>query len=70
MFVLTWPELTCCLPSKCYCGVFSAIQSPVQAGYYISPEDPDAGPSVTDWSIERWESVQKPIVILALLDSG
>jgi hypothetical protein len=25
MFVLTWPELTCRLPSKCYCGVFSAI---------------------------------------------
>ncbi len=31
--------------------------------YYISPEDPDAGPSVTDWSIERWENVKKPIVI-------
>jgi hypothetical protein len=42
----------------------------VQAGYYISPEDSDASPSVTDWSIERWESVQKPIVMLAVLDSG
>jgi hypothetical protein len=42
----------------------------LQAGYYISPEDPDAGPSATGWRIQRWESVQKPVVIHALLDSA
>ncbi len=42
----------------------------MQAGYYISPGDPDAGPVVTGWKIQRWESAQKPVVIHALLDSA
>ncbi len=42
----------------------------LQAGYYTSLADPDAGPSATVWRIQRWESVQKPVVIHALLDSA
>jgi hypothetical protein len=36
---------------------------------HICPEDPDADPSVIGWRIPRWESVQKLVVIQALLDS-
>jgi hypothetical protein len=36
---------------------------------HICPEDPDADPSVTGWRIPRWESVEKLVVIQALLDS-
>jgi hypothetical protein len=36
---------------------------------HICPEDPDSDPSVTVLRIPRWESVQKLVVIQALLDS-
>ncbi len=36
---------------------------------HIWPEDPDSDPQVTGWRIPRWESVQKLVVIQALLDS-
>ncbi|CAK9198991.1 unnamed protein product [Sphagnum troendelagicum] len=48
----------------------NALITVIVEGYYISPEDPDAGPSATGWRIQRWESVQKPVVIHALLDSA
>ncbi|CAM6060831.1 unnamed protein product [Sphagnum tenellum] len=48
----------------------TALITVIVEGYYISPRDPDAGPLVMGWKIQRWESAQKPVVIHALLDSA
>ena len=33
------------------------------AGQYMSPYDPDEGPSITGWRVQRWESSLKPVVL-------
>lgn len=33
------------------------------AGQYMSPYDPDEGPSVTGWRVQRWESSLQPVVL-------
>ncbi|KAK4399071.1 Mediator of RNA polymerase II transcription subunit, partial [Sesamum angolense] len=35
----------------------------VYAGQYMSPYDPDEGPSVTGWRVQRWESTVENVVI-------
>ncbi|KAF3772650.1 Mediator of RNA polymerase II transcription subunit 16 [Nymphaea thermarum] len=32
-------------------------------GQYMSPYDPDEGPSITGWRIQRWESSCQPVVL-------
>lgn len=32
-------------------------------GQYMSPYDPDEGPSITGWRVQRWESSLKPVVL-------
>ncbi|GAB4860077.1 hypothetical protein Ancab_011555 [Ancistrocladus abbreviatus] len=32
-------------------------------GQYMSPYDPDEGPSITGWRVQRWESCLKPVVL-------
>ncbi|KAJ9563101.1 LOW QUALITY PROTEIN: hypothetical protein OSB04_008261 [Centaurea solstitialis] len=33
------------------------------AGQYMSPYDPDEGPSITGWRVQRWESSLEPVVL-------
>lgn len=33
------------------------------AGQYMSPYDPDEGPSITGWRVQRWESSLQPVVL-------
>ncbi|KAH9626986.1 hypothetical protein KSS87_017837 [Heliosperma pusillum] len=36
---------------------------------YMSPYDPDEGPSVTGWRVQRWESCLKPVVLHPIFGS-
>lgn len=35
----------------------------VHVGQYMSPYDPDEGPSITGWRVQRWESSLEPVVL-------
>ncbi|KAI6703785.1 hypothetical protein NL676_012921 [Syzygium grande] len=41
----------------------SVIAIVIVEGQYMSPYDPDEGPSITGWRVQRWESSLKPVVI-------
>jgi hypothetical protein len=39
------------------------ITSFTPAGQYMSPYDPDEGPLITGWRVQRWESSLQPVVL-------
>lgn len=41
----------------------SVIAVVIVEGQYMSPYDPDEGPSITGWRVQRWESSLKPVVL-------
>ncbi|XP_030528959.1 mediator of RNA polymerase II transcription subunit 16 isoform X1 [Rhodamnia argentea] len=41
----------------------SVIAIVIVEGQYMSPYDPDEGPSITGWRVQRWESSLQPVVI-------
>ncbi|XP_010529420.1 PREDICTED: mediator of RNA polymerase II transcription subunit 16-like isoform X2 [Tarenaya hassleriana] len=41
----------------------SVIAVVIVEGQYMSPYDPDEGPSITGWRVQRWESSVKPVVL-------
>ncbi|KAE7995641.1 hypothetical protein FH972_000415 [Carpinus fangiana] len=41
----------------------SVIAIVIVEGQYMSPYDPDEGPSITGWRVQRWESSLKPVVL-------
>ncbi|GAB4825702.1 hypothetical protein Ancab_008575 [Ancistrocladus abbreviatus] len=41
----------------------SVIAVVIVEGQYMSPYDPDEGPSITGWRVQRWESCLKPVVL-------
>ncbi|KAL8130439.1 hypothetical protein V2J09_019594 [Rumex salicifolius] len=41
----------------------SVIAVAIVEGQYMSPYDPDEGPSITGWRVQRWESCLKPVVL-------
>ncbi|PIA45593.1 hypothetical protein AQUCO_01600065v1 [Aquilegia coerulea] len=41
----------------------SVITVVIVEGQYMSPYDPDEGPSITGWRVQRWESSLKPVVL-------
>ncbi|KAK3005384.1 hypothetical protein RJ639_016788 [Escallonia herrerae] len=41
----------------------SVIAVVIVEGQYMSPYDPDEGPSITGWRVQRWESSLEPVVL-------
>ncbi|XP_021294787.1 mediator of RNA polymerase II transcription subunit 16 isoform X1 [Herrania umbratica] len=41
----------------------SVIAVVIVEGQYMSPYDPDEGPTITGWRVQRWESSRQPVVI-------
>ncbi|KAK7834337.1 mediator of rna polymerase ii transcription subunit 16 [Quercus suber] len=41
----------------------SVLAVVIVEGQYMSPYDPDEGPSITGWRVQRWESSLKPVVL-------
>ncbi|XP_020263586.1 mediator of RNA polymerase II transcription subunit 16 isoform X1 [Asparagus officinalis] len=41
----------------------SVISVVIVEGQYMSPYDPDEGPSITGWRVQCWESSLKPVVL-------
>ncbi|GAB2301170.1 Mediator of RNA polymerase II transcription subunit 16 [Dionaea muscipula] len=41
----------------------SVIAVVIVEGQYMSPYDPDEGPSITGWRVQRWKSCLKPVVL-------
>ncbi|XP_038689303.1 mediator of RNA polymerase II transcription subunit 16 isoform X2 [Tripterygium wilfordii] len=41
----------------------SVIAVVIVEGQYMSPYDPDEGPSITGWRVQRWESSLQPVVL-------
>lgn len=41
----------------------SVIAVAIVEGQYMSPYDPDEGPSITGWRVQRWESSLQPVVL-------
>jgi hypothetical protein len=41
----------------------SVIAVVIVEGQYMSPYDPDEGPSITGWRVQRWESTLEPVVL-------
>ncbi|KAJ8761388.1 hypothetical protein K2173_001519 [Erythroxylum novogranatense] len=41
----------------------SVIAVVIVEGQYMSPYDPDEGPSITGWRLQRWESSLQPVVL-------
>ncbi|XP_024988927.1 mediator of RNA polymerase II transcription subunit 16 isoform X4 [Cynara cardunculus var. scolymus] len=41
----------------------SVIAIVIVEGQYMSPYDPDEGPSITGWRVQRWESSLEPVVL-------
>ncbi|KAJ4850777.1 Mediator of RNA polymerase II transcription subunit 16 [Turnera subulata] len=41
----------------------SVIAVVIVEGQYMSPYDPDEGPSITGWRVQRWESSVQPVVL-------
>ncbi|XVE88014.1 hypothetical protein DITRI_Ditri19aG0034600 [Diplodiscus trichospermus] len=41
----------------------SVIAVVIVEGQYMSPYDPDEGPTITGWRVQRWESSLQPVVI-------
>ncbi|XP_031398933.1 mediator of RNA polymerase II transcription subunit 16 isoform X2 [Punica granatum] len=41
----------------------SVIAIVIVEGQYMSPYDPDEGPSITGWRVQRWESSLQPVVL-------
>ncbi|KAM1918039.1 hypothetical protein ACFX13_037567 [Malus domestica] len=41
----------------------SVIAVVIVEGQYMSPCDPDEGPSITGWRVQRWESSLQPVVL-------
>lgn len=42
---------------------FNSVFYIYHAGQYMSPYDPDEGPSITGWRVQRWESSVQPVVL-------
>lgn len=47
----------------------SVIAVVIVEGQYMSPYDPDEGPSITGWRVQRWESCLKPVVLHPIFGS-
>ncbi|XP_010686537.2 mediator of RNA polymerase II transcription subunit 16 isoform X1 [Beta vulgaris subsp. vulgaris] len=47
----------------------SVITVVIVEGQYMSPYDPDEGPSITGWRVQRWESCLKPVVLHQIFGS-
>uniref|UniRef100_A0A2P2KX76 Mediator of RNA polymerase II transcription subunit 16 n=4 Tax=Rhizophora mucronata TaxID=61149 RepID=A0A2P2KX76_RHIMU len=41
----------------------SVIAVVIVEGQYMSPYDPDEGPSITGWRVQRWETSLQPVVL-------
>nr|XP_043623336.1 mediator of RNA polymerase II transcription subunit 16 [Erigeron canadensis] len=41
----------------------SVVTIVIVEGQYMSPYDPDEGPSITGWRVQRWESSLEPVVL-------
>lgn len=41
----------------------SVVAIVIVEGQYMSPYDPDEGPSITGWRVQRWESSLEPVVL-------
>ncbi|PKA60149.1 Mediator of RNA polymerase II transcription subunit 16 [Apostasia shenzhenica] len=41
----------------------SVLAVVIVEGQYMSPYDPDEGPSITGWRVQRWESSLQPVVL-------
>ncbi|GKV45841.1 hypothetical protein SLEP1_g52879 [Rubroshorea leprosula] len=41
----------------------SVIAVVIVEGQYMSPYDPDEGPTITGWRVQRWESSLQPVVL-------
>ncbi|CAM6096490.1 unnamed protein product [Calypogeia fissa] len=46
----------------------SALMTMICEGYFISPECPDDGPTLTGWRFQRWESSRQPVAIHPLFE--
>nr|CAB3494293.1 unnamed protein product [Digitaria exilis] len=44
-------------------------QQPQSSGQYMSPYDPDEGPSITGWRVQCWESSLQPVVLHPIFGS-
>ncbi|KAG2537219.1 hypothetical protein PVAP13_9NG255973 [Panicum virgatum] len=47
----------------------SVITVVIVEGQYMSPYDPDEGPSITGWRVQCWESSRKPVVLHPIFGS-
>ncbi|XP_021740552.1 LOW QUALITY PROTEIN: mediator of RNA polymerase II transcription subunit 16-like [Chenopodium quinoa] len=47
----------------------SVITVVIVEGQYMSPYDPDEGPSITGWRVQRWDSCLKPVVLHQIFGS-
>ncbi|KAL2932075.1 Mediator of RNA polymerase II transcription subunit 16 [Bienertia sinuspersici] len=47
----------------------SVITVVIVEGQYMSPYDPDEGPSITGWRVQRWESCLKAVVLHQIFGS-
>ncbi|KAK9267526.1 hypothetical protein L1049_009954 [Liquidambar formosana] len=47
----------------------SVIAVVIVEGQYMSPYDPDEGPSITGWRVQRWESSLQPVVLHQIFGS-
>lgn len=47
----------------------SVITVVIVEGQYMSPYDPDEGPSITGWRVQCWESSLKPVVLHPIFGS-
>ncbi|KAM7500810.1 hypothetical protein LguiA_025224 [Lonicera macranthoides] len=58
----TWGSGVTAIAFDPTCGG-SVIAVVIVEGQYMSPYDPDEGPSVTGWRVQRWESTLEPVVL-------
>ncbi|KAG6558180.1 hypothetical protein Mapa_000361 [Marchantia paleacea] len=47
----------------------NALVTVICEGYFITPESPDDGPSMTGWRFQRWESTRQQVAIHPLFES-
>ncbi|KAF5728921.1 hypothetical protein HS088_TW21G01076 [Tripterygium wilfordii] len=47
----------------------SVIAVVIVEGQYMSPYDPDEGPSINGWRVQRWESSLQPVVLHQIFDN-
>ncbi|XP_038711662.1 mediator of RNA polymerase II transcription subunit 16-like isoform X2 [Tripterygium wilfordii] len=58
----TWGSAVSAVAFDPTCGG-SIIAVVIVEGQYMSPYDPDEGPSITGWRVQRWESSLQPVIL-------